>query len=250
MRRSLRAAAFFARDRGLRAVLLAAAAAAVLVPRVLPASGPGPGAAGFRDGLAAGPGATAGTVAGLWGVVLLGGVLLLWQGIVASDAESGRFRTLLARPLWRPGLYLARHGAAIVLLLAAAAAVAGALALKGAGVPPLALPLSALLAGWALGGLLLLLSSLLERGDVLAALALFLAPGALAGPTPPEGLAGAATSALSAILPPVFALRDARHDLAAGAAPAAGDVVELLFYGAVALGLALLRLHTREYRGA
>lgn len=248
MRRPVRAAASFARDRSGRALLLAAVGGALLLPRVLPAGGAGPGAAGFRDGLAAGGGA-AGTLAGLWGVAVLGGILLLWQGLVSSDVESGRFRTLLVRPVWRPGLFLARHVAVLLLLVLAAGIVGASLTWAGAGVPAAALPLSALLAGWALGGLLLLLSSLLDRGDVLAALALFLAPGALDGLAPAEGLAGAAAGILSRLLPPVFALRDARHALLAGGAPAAGDLAEAAVYGAAAAGLALLRLETREFRG-
>lgn len=244
----LRAAASFARDRSARALLLAAVGAVVLLPRVLPAAGAGPGAAGFRDGLAAG-GAAAGTLAGLWGVVLLGGILLLWQGIVSSDVEGGRFRTLLVRPVWRPGLFLARHGAALLLLVLAAAAVGGCLWLAGARIPAAVLPLSALLAGWTLGGLLILLSSLLDRGDVLAALALFLAPGALDGLAPAEGPVGVVAAVLSRLLPPMYALRDARHDLMAGGPPAAGDLAEVAIYGTAAVGLALLRLHTREFRG-
>lgn len=248
MRRSLRSAAFFARDRASRAALLAAGGIAVLLPRVLPAGGEGAGAAGFRDGLAAGPTAT-GTLAGLWGVLVLGGVLLLWQGVVASEVESGRFRTTLVRPLWRPGFFLARHGAALLLLALAAACVGEGLAAAGAAVGPAALPLSALLVGWTLGGLVLLLSSLLDRGDVLAALALFLAPGAVDGLRPGSGAASFALELLSAALPPMFALRDARHALMAGAAPAVPDLASAAAYGAAALALALLRLVTREYRG-
>lgn len=248
MRSLLRAAVSFARDRSGRALLLAAVGVALLLPRVLPAAAAGPGAAGFRDGLAGG--SAAGTLAGLWGVAILGGVLLLWQGIVSSDVESGRFRTLLVRPVWRPGLFLARHAAVLLLLALAAGAVGASLTWAGAGVPAAALPLSALLAGWALGGLLLLLSSLLDRGDVLAALALFLAPGALDGLAPAGGLPGAAAATLSRVLPPVFALRDARHALLAGGVPVAADLIEVAVYGAVAAGLALLRLRTREFRGA
>lgn len=248
MSRSLAAAGFYVRDRLGRAALLLAAALAVLVPRALALGRAGPGARGFRDGLAAG--GADGTLAGLYGLLLVAGVLVLWQGVVSADVESGRFRTLLARPLWPPGLYLARHGAALALVAGTAGATAAVLrCVAGAGGgDPAGVVLSALLTGWALGGVVLLLSSLLRRGDVLSAAALFLAPGAIdplaeVGPT-----SAAAAEALSLILPPMASLRDARHALVAGAAPDPEVLAAPVAYGAAVVALALLRLHTREYR--
>lgn len=240
-------AAFFARDRLPRAAALLAGGLALLLPRVLGA-GAGPRSEGFSDGLAAAGGT--GVTAGLFGLVLLAGVALLWQGIVSAEVESGRFRTSLSRPVPATGLFLARHGAALVLL--AAAAGADAVVLRLAGGPAVADPtgalLCALLTGWALGGLMLLLSSLLDRAEVLAAVALVLAPGALDGIRLPQGPLGAAAGAVGAALPPVAGLRDARHLLMAGSAPDLADVTAVLLYGAAAVVLALLRLRTREYR--
>lgn len=247
----LRGALSFARDRSWRAALLAAAGAALLLPRALLLGDSGPGAAGFRAGLESGPGPGSGLLAGLWGVLLLAGVLVLWQGIVSSHVESGRFRTELVRPVWRPGLYLARHLAALSLLAVVACAVAGLLRIAGAGaVPePAGLLLASLLTGWTLGALLLLLSALMERGDALAAVALFLAPGALDGIRGSGGtVIDGAVRLLMGALPPTRPLAGARRVLIAGGDPDGAGVTAILLYGAAALGLALLRLQLREYR--
>lgn len=249
MRALIRAAFFFARDRAGRAALLVALGLAVLLPSALRLEGAGGAAEGFRDGLAAGP-AGASVLAGLWGIFLLAGVLLLWQGIVSGTVAAGRHRTLLARPLWRPGFYLARHAAALFLLvLAAMAAGLVLLVAGGSGASrPLALLVATLLTGWSLGGLLLLLSSVLDRGDVLAAVALFLAPAAADGLVAVGAPSSGAAGALGAVLPPVLALRDARHALLAGGPLDGGEVAAIVAYGAAALVLAILRLQTREFR--
>lgn len=247
----LRGALSFARDRSWRAALLAAAGTALLLPRALLLEDSGPGAAGFRAGLEAGPGPGSGLLAGLWGVFLLAGVLVLWQGVVSSHVESGRFRTDLVRPVWRPGLYLARHLAALALLAAVTCAVAGLLRAAGAGaVPdPAGLLMASLLTGWTLGALLLLLSALMDRGDALAAVALFLAPGALDGMRGSGGPAvEGAGELLTAVLPPTLHLAGARRALLAGGEPDGAVVTAILLHGAAALGLALLRLRLREYR--
>lgn len=241
-------ASSWARDRAGRAALLAAAGAALLLPRALALEAEGPAAAGFRAGLEAGPGP--GLLAGLWGIFLLAGVLILWQGIVASDVESGRFRSVLVRPVWRPGIFLARHVAALALLAAAAGAVGGLLWVAGAGgVPdPPGLLAASLLTGWTLGALLLLLSALLDRGGVLAAVALFMAPGALDRFLAGETLFAAAGRLLSAGLPPMLPLAELRTELLAGARPDGQILLAALLYGGTALALAVLRLRQREYR--
>lgn len=238
----------FVRDRAGRAALLVAAGAALILPRALVLADEGPGAAGFRAGLEAGPGP--GLLAGLWGLFLLAGVLVLWQGIVSSDVGSGRFRVTLIRPVWRPGIFLARHAAAVLLLAAAAAGVAGLLRIAGAGATPDpgGLLLASLLTGWTLGALLLLLSALLDRGDALGAVALFLAPGALEGVLEGGTAAAAAGRLLSPALPPMLPLAEVRRALLAGAEPGGGVLATAILYGAAALLLALLRLHLREYR--
>ena len=244
----LPAACSFARDRAGRAALLVAAGAALLLPRALALGDEGPGAAGFRAGLEASPGS--GLLAGLWGIFLLAGVLVLWQGIVAADVESGRFRTVLVRPAWPPGIFLARHVAALLLLAAASAGVAGLTWIAGAGaVPdPAGLVAASLLAGWTLGALVLLLSALLDRGDLLAAAALFLAPGAVEAFSGGGTVVAAAGRVLSAGLPPMLPLAETRRSLLAGAGPDGGALAAALLYGGAALALALLRLHVREYR--
>lgn len=238
----------FARDRAARAALLVAAGAALILPRALVLADDGPGAAGFRAGLEAGPGP--GLLAGLWGVFLLAGVLILWQGIVSSDVESGRLRATLVRPVWRPGIFLARHVAALLILAAAAAGVAGLLRVADGGTAPDpgGLLLASLLTGWTLGALLLLLSALLDRGDVLAAVALFLAPGALEGLLEGGTAVAAGGRLLSAALPPMLPLAELRRALLAGAEPEGSVLAAAVLYGAAALVLALLRLHMREYR--
>lgn len=249
MRSFLLAAAFFARDRAARTATLAAAGVALLLPRALALGAPGHAGAGFRAGLEAGR--AAGTLAGPWGLLLLAAVPVLWQGIVSAHVGSGAFRTTLCRPLGRPAYYLARHAAALALVVAGASAAWLTLRVAaGSGAPGLgALLLAALATAWSLGSLLLLLSSLLPRGDVLAGVALLLAPGALQGIAPGTGALGAVAGVASGLLPPVLRLRDFRHALAAGVPPDSADTLVPLVYGAAALGLALLRLRTREYRG-
>lgn len=246
--RAGRPAAFFGRDRAGRAALLAAAGTALLLPRTLRVEETGPAAAGFRAGLEAGP--AGGLLAGLWGVILLAGVLLLWQGIVSSDLEAGRFRTILARPVWRPGVYLARHAAALALLVAASSAVGAILraAASGAAPDPGGLAAASLLTGWSVGALLLLLSSLLGRGDVLAAVAVLLAPAALEGTAAAGGPLSAAAGLASAALPPVTLLAEVRRSLLAGGWPDGSELLHVVVYGAAALALAVLRLQLREYR--
>lgn len=246
----LAAASSWARDRAGRAALLAAAGAALLLPRALALEAEGPAAAGFRAGLEAGPGSGSGLLAGLWGIFLLAGVLILWQGIVASDVESGRFRSVLVRPVWRPGIFVARHVAALVLLAAAAAAVGVLLWVAGVGgVPdPAGLLAASVLTGWTLGALLLLLSALLDRGGILAAVALFMAPGALDGLLARETLLAAAGRRISAGLPPMLPLAELRAELLAGARPDGQILLVALLYGGAALALAVLRLQLREYR--
>lgn len=242
------AAAFFGRDRAGRAALLAAAGTALLLPRALRVGGEGPAAAGFRAGLEAG--AAGGLLAGLWGVLLLVGVPVLWQGIVSSDVRDGEFRTTLARPVWRPGIYLARHGAAVGLLVAAACAVGAALRGAGADAAPDAAGLAAasLLTGWTAGALVLLLSSLMDRGDALAAVALLLAPAALEGARAAGGALSVAARLASLVLPPVLPLAEARLALLAGGWPDASALLPAVAYGAAALALAVVRLQLREFR--
>lgn len=242
------AAAFFVRDRAGRAALLAAAGAALLLPRALRAGGEGSAAAGFRAGLEAG--AAGGLLSGLWGVLLLAGVLVLWQGIVSSDFVDGGFRTTLARPVWRPGIYLARHAAAIALLAVAASAVGAVLGGAGAGaVPdPAGLAAASLLTGWTAGALVLLLSSLMDRGDALAAVALLLAPAALDGAKAAGGALSAAARLASPVLPPVLPMAEARLELLAGGWPDASALLPAVAYGAAALALAVVRLQVREFR--
>lgn len=249
MRALLRAGSFFARNRAPRTAALVALGLALLLPRALVLDRSGAAAEGFRDGLAAGAGPGGALLAGLWGIFLLGGSLLLWQGVVSGSLAAGRHRTPLARPVWRPGYYLARHAAAL-LLLAAAAVFAGMSVWAAGGnaaARPAGLLAAALLTGWALGGLLLLLSSLLDRGDALAGAALFLAPAAADGLVP---AGGPVYGLFDALLPPVFALRDVRHALLGGGPVEPGDVGMILAYGAAAVALALLRLRTREFSAA
>lgn len=250
MKAAIRACSFFARDRAGRAAALLALGLAVLLPRALLLGRPGGASEGFRDGLAAGAGEAGAVLAGLWGIFLLAGVLVLWQGIVSGSLAEGGHRTPLARPVWRPGYYLARHGAAL-LLLALVSLLAGLVLLAFGGAAasrPVGLLVAALLTGWAGGGLLLLLSSVLDRGDVLAGVALFLAPAAADGLAAVGGPASGVAGALRPLLPPVTALREARHALLGGGAPDGGDVAAVLVYGAAALLLASLRLQTREFR--
>lgn len=239
------AAAFFGRDRAGRAALLAAAGTALLLPRALQVGGEGPAAAGFRAGLEAG--AAGGLLAGLWGVLLLAGVPVLWQGIVSSDVQDGGFRTTLARPVWRPGIYLARHAAAVALLAAAASAVGAALRGAGAVPDPAGLAAASLLTGWMAGALVLLLSSLMDRGDALAAVALLLAPAALEGAATAGGALSVAARLVSTILPPVLPLAEARLALLAGGWPDASALLPAVAYGAAALALAVVRLQVREF---
>lgn len=246
----LRAGSFFARDRAGRASALTAVGLAVLLPRVLLLDGPGRTGGGFRDGLVAGAGGVGPALVGIVGIFLLAGVLLLWQGVVSGSVAGGRYRTPLVRPVSRPGFYLARHAAALLLLGLAALSTGWVLLAAGGpgNVRPLGLAAAALLTGWALGGLLLLLSSLLDRGDLLAAVALVLAPVAVDGGVAAGGLPPGLAAALGVLLPPMGALRALRHGLLSGAPLQGGELASVLAYGTAALVLAALRLRAREFR--
>lgn len=248
MRALIRAGSFYARDRVGRAAAVLAVGLAVLVPRALLVDPPSGGAAGFREGLAAGAGGGGAVFAGLWGLFLLAAVLVLWGAIVSGSVTGGAHRTPLVRPVWRPGYFLARHGAALLLLAALALAAGLVLGGAGSGASLPGLVGTALLTGWSLGGLTLLLSSVLDRGDTLAAVALFLAPFATDGLRAVAGPAAGSVGALQSLLPPMGALRGARHALLAGGGVGPGDLAAIAAYGAAALLLALLRLRAREYR--
>lgn len=241
-------------ERAGRLVLFLAAAGLLLGPalRVLRVAG-GQAADGVAAGMRAGLAATGRHPLGGWlGLLLVAGALGLFAGCVAQERRSGEYRILLARPVSRPGYYLAKWLASLCCYVAGAAALAGAAAWAGAGsglpFSPAGAAATALLYGLAIGGPLFLASVWLDHGDWVAVAALVLLPTALerlalAG----SPAAAAADRALGPLLPPadIGHLRDA---LLAGGLPAVGDVASVLAYGLAALGVALLSIHLGEHR--
>lgn len=237
------------RDRAGRAAAAATAGWALLAPRAA-AVGSGGGSeldAGLRAGLSAGsPGA------GLLGLILPATALFLWEGIVGRDVREGWFRMPLARPVWRPGYYLSRHLAALVLTGAAAGLLwVGLRPVPGAAqfLPSAGGTVAAALAvGWAVGGTAFLCSAVLARGDALLAAALLLLPGALLSLGSADWIPRGPVAAALPLLPPMAALREVRVAVAAGAVPGLGELAVALAYGAATLALSLLVLSRREFR--
>lgn len=236
------------RDRAGRAAAAVAAGWVLLAPRVAAvASGGGSEVdAGLRAGLSAGsPGA------GLLGLILPATALFLWEGIVGRDVREGWFRMPLARPVWRPGYFLSRHLAALVLTGAAAGLLwAGLRPVPGAAqfLPSAGGTVAAALAvGWAVGGAVFLCSAVLARGDALLAAALLLLPGALHSLGSAGWLPQGPVAAVLPLLPPVAALREIRLAAAAGGLPGLGEVALAFAYGTGTLALSLLVLSRREF---
>lgn len=208
-------------------------------------------ARGFRDGLALVPGGH--PMSGLIGFMLAAGVLLLWEGIVARDRREGTFRPVLARPVSRPGYYVACWLASLTCLAAGAAALGAATGWAGAG---LGRPFSAAGAGVAAGayGLVLgspifLASTWLDRGDALVGAGFALLGPGLESLVGSGWLPAGVFRLVEPVFPPLGRLESVRDALFVGRAPDAGDAAAVAAYGIAFLVAGVLVIRYGEFRG-
>jgi hypothetical protein len=182
-------------------------------------------------------------------------MLILLAGFVSGDRREGYYRIYFSHPTRPLAYYAMRWAIAYALSLTAAAVflVLGQLLAWGelrVGIGAMVQPA---LFALVYGGLVAFFSTLLSRGDSLAALGVFvltsaweyaLAAFAELGSQPPLG--AGVRQGLSFILPPHLALRDAFEAVQAGTSP----VASLAFaagYGLFWLAVAGLLLWSREW---
>jgi len=182
-------------------------------------------------------------------------MLILLSGFISGDRREGYYRTYFSHPTRPLAYYGVRWALAYALSLAAAALflVFGQLLAWGelrVGVGAMVNPA---LFALVYGGLVAFFSTLLPRGDSLAALGVFvltsaweyaLAAFAELGTQPP--LSPAVRQGLSFIFPPHLALRDAFEAMIAGTSPLA-SLAFAAGYGLFWLALAGLLLWSREW---
>jgi len=205
--------------------------------------------AGVREGMAAGGAAPFG---GLLSLMLTGGSLFLWRGIVADRRREGLYRVELARPIWRPGLFLACHIAKSVAFVAVAL-------LPGIGFwwvgrsfglvwSPAGTALAAAACALLIGSLIFLASAWMDRGDALLILALLLLYRALGLAVGTGPSSGTTRAVLTNMLPPFGALFEVQRAFIAGSAPESGAMTGVAGYGLAALIAGLVSLQYAEFR--
>lgn len=242
------------RDRVGRLGLLLGAAMLLAGPHLvgLRAAARTPAVSGLRDGLSVT--ADAHPLSGPIGLMLGAGALLLWEGIVARGRREGTFRTILARPISRPGYFLACYLASLVCLAVAGLALGAASTWAASGLGrPLSLSGAVLVAGGyalAIGSPIFLASTWLDRGDALLVVPLALAPSTLARLAEGHWAGGAerAIPVLRLLLPPIEALDAMKGALFAGHVPPAGSVLLVVGYGLALLAAAVLVIRYGEFR--
>lgn len=241
-RGALRLVPRLARDAWTRALLALGAGVLVTLPLVpvLRSGSPAPPVAS-----AAVPAAAAAMEPALSLSLALAAVLLA-AGTVSEPLREGWCRTVLVRPVWRPGWFLARFAGALAWCPAVGLALHAVLDLL-AGPGRLPVGTAATVPGalaWAAvaGAPTFAFSCLLRRGDGLAATATLLVPALLAS----LGEVGSRPlpRALAAAAPPVGAARDVVEAGLSGLVPPSSALAAVAAHAAgwLLVGLAVLTL--------
>lgn len=186
---------------------------------------------------------------GLYRLLLVGAALVLWEGIVSVPRRDGTFRFLFCRPASRAAFCATGHMARMSWLVCYGIGLAWVLG--GPGGRELARGAStALAAGGFAGGLTLLASVLVDRGDALAVAAvLVLGRAARLGDAAVTAPLGSFRSAAAAVLKPVADLDATMVALAACHRPGVAGGLSVLIVSAVTLGLALRLVDRQELGG-
>ncbi len=238
------------RDRLARAAVATAIMLSLTMPLLV--RGTSDAAAGFRDGSSAGGLSGTSTVIPI--VALLLGLSAAWlaEGIVSELRRDGSAPLVLTRPGPRSGYFMARWMAGLVclatvglltaLVLNGAARLAG---VAGTGLSPVGAA-GAAAASWLwIGSAVLLLSSLLDRGEALAGALLLVLPVSLAALLPPGALLARAAAAL-----PSRTVLDISRTLLAADPVIGSHLGRVAAWGAGSLALGLFIAVQREWTTA
>jgi hypothetical protein len=177
------------------------------------------------------------------GLFLPLGAFMGINGLVAADRQHGHFRFLFSKPVNVPAFYAQAVAVHLVAFVAIAAALAWMLGVLTAPAPVLAAAESAALTFLLVGGLGLLLGSLVRFDGGVLVLVYLVSSIVQQIDAQQPGVLPAWASKLGQLLPPAFTLDQVRTHLFAGQAPAAADLWHVIGYGAAAgiAGLLVLR---------
>jgi len=235
-------------DRAARAVVVTTALLALTAPLML-RQGSAYGA-GLSDGLSVGGTRGATLVVNLLAFGLALAAAWLSEGVVSGLRRDGSGPLLLTRPVSRSGLFMAHWLAGLTALAAVALAIVATLngirhAAEGSGSPmSVSGAVGAAIVTWTwVGSVVLLCSSLLERGEALAGALLVILPISLAAILP----TGSLPARLSGLLPSRDVLTTSR-DLLAGQTVSRHTLLWALGWGSLTLAIGILSACTREWR--
>ncbi|MCL7981638.1 MAG: ABC transporter permease subunit [marine benthic group bacterium] len=235
------------RDRFPRAAVATAVLLSLTVPLLM--RGASDAAAGVRDGISAGPASGTATVIPIVALLLALAAAWLADGVVSDLKRDGSAPLVLTRPVSRIGYFTARWLAGFACL--AGAGLVTALVLNGAarfsgfvgpGLSPVG-ALGAAAASWLwVGSAVLVLSSLLERGEALAGALLLVLPFFLTGMLAP----GNSIARVAAVLPSRTVL-DVSRTLLAGDPVIGSHLGRVAAWGAGSVALGLFLAVRREW---
>lgn len=234
-------------DRVRRAAIAAAVLLSITLPLFL--RGTSDAAAGVRDGISASH--ASGTAALIPIVALMLALSAAWlaDGVVSEVRRDGSAPLVLTRPISRSGYFLTRWMAGFLCLaavgLVTTLTIDLAARLSGTGEPALS-PVGAVGAAatswlW-VGSVVLVVSSLLDRGEALAGALLLLLPPYLAATLSPETVFTRVAAAL-----PSKTVLDVSRTLLAGDPVIGGHLVRVAGWSAGALALGLFIAARREW---
>ena len=237
-------------DRVLRAAVVTTVLLALTAPLLL-RHGSAYGA-GLSDGLSIGGTGGATVVVNLLALGMALAAAWLSEGTVSGLRRDGSGPLVLTRPVSRSGLYLARWLAGLTALAASSLAIVAVLnglwrAAGGSG-SPMSLPgaFGAAVVTWTwVGSAVLLLSSVLERGEALAGGLLVILPISLAAMLRTDS----AAAKLAGALPSQDMLATSR-DLLAGQAVSGDSLLWAIGWGSLTLAIGIFTACRREWRAA
>lgn len=176
----------------------------------------------------------------LHGLLTVGAALALWDGVVSGPRRDGSFRFLFSRPASRSAFYGAEHLARIAWIVPYGIALAWVLGV-GCCTGLARAAITSLVTGAFVGGLTVLASALLDRGEALGVTAILLVERAVRpGGIDPDAVLGSfLLRGASALLSPVSEFYQTVAALSAGRPPDPGGSWLVLLAGASSLALGL-----------